>query len=51
MADKYAEGFWFAIDHVKVLFPDIDQEALAQADFMKKIEDVKLVPRFIPETE
>ncbi|MCI12478.1 hypothetical protein A2U01_0033583, partial [Trifolium medium] len=50
MADKYVDGFWFAIDQVNVLFPDIDQEILAQADVMKKIEDRKLISR-IPEAK
>jgi hypothetical protein len=46
MAGKYVEGFKFALEQVRVLFPDIDVEVLAQADFLKKIEDGKLVSCF-----
>jgi hypothetical protein len=45
MADKYVDGFQAAIEQVRVLFPDIDGDVLAQADFLKKIEDGKLVSR------
>jgi hypothetical protein len=43
MASKYVAGFQAAIEQVRVLFPDIDGDVLAQADFLKKIEDGKLV--------
>jgi seryl-tRNA synthetase len=45
MAGKYVDGFQAAIEQVRVLFPDIDGDVLAQADFLKKIEDGKLVSR------
>jgi hypothetical protein len=45
MASKYVAGFQAAIEQVRVLFPDIDGDVLAQADFLKKIDDGKLVPR------
>ncbi|MCH79616.1 zinc finger protein [Trifolium medium] len=45
MADKYVEGFRSSITQVKALFPDIDQEMLAQAGPLKKVEDGKLVSR------
>ncbi|MCI72383.1 hypothetical protein A2U01_0093646, partial [Trifolium medium] len=45
MADKYVEGFWSSVDQVKALFPDLDQETLAQVDVLKKVEDGKLVSR------
>jgi hypothetical protein len=47
MAGKYVAGFRAAIEQVKALFPDIDGDVLAQADFLKKVEDGKLVP-FLP---
>jgi hypothetical protein len=33
------------LEQVRVLFPDIDGDALAQAHFLKKVEDGKLVSR------
>jgi hypothetical protein len=45
MASQYVAGFQAAIEQVQVLFPNIDGDVLAQADFLKKIEDGKLVPR------
>jgi hypothetical protein len=33
------------LEQIKVLFPDIDDEVLAQADFLKEVEDGKLVSR------
>jgi hypothetical protein len=45
MAGKYVASFQAAIEHVRVLFPEIDSDVLAQADFLKKIEDGKLVSR------
>jgi flagellar biosynthesis chaperone FliJ len=45
MASKYVVGFQAAIEQVRVLFPEIDDDVLAQADFLKKIEDGKLVSR------
>ncbi|MCI68352.1 hypothetical protein A2U01_0089612, partial [Trifolium medium] len=40
---QYDERFSFALDQVRVLFPDLDQQCLGEADAMKKIEDGKLV--------
>jgi hypothetical protein len=43
MASKFVAGFQAAIEQVWVLFPEIDGDVLAQADFLKKVEDGKLV--------
>jgi hypothetical protein len=45
MAGKYVSGFQAAIEQVRALFPEIDGETLAQADFFKKVEGGKLVSR------
>ncbi|MCI84121.1 hypothetical protein A2U01_0105397, partial [Trifolium medium] len=45
MADKYVEGFRSSLAQVKVLFPDLDQGVIAQADPLKRVEDGKLVSR------
>jgi hypothetical protein len=45
MASKFVAGFQAALEQVRALFPDIDEEILAQADFVKKVEDGKLVSR------
>jgi hypothetical protein len=45
MASQYVAGFQAAIEQVRVLFPDIDGDTLAQADFLKKVEEGKLVSR------
>ncbi|GAU42949.1 hypothetical protein TSUD_142860 [Trifolium subterraneum] len=45
LADKYIDGFLFAVKTVKLVFPDLDPERLAQVDVMKKIEGGQLVPR------
>jgi chromosome segregation ATPase len=50
IGDQYEEGFKFALDQVKVLFPDIDQDRLGKADVMLKIEGDKLVPHAPVET-
>jgi chromosome segregation ATPase len=41
---QYEEGFSCALEQVKVLFPDIDQARLGEADAMLKIDGGKLVP-------
>jgi hypothetical protein len=41
---QYDAGFNYALDQVKVLFPDIDQARLGEADAMLKIDGGKLVP-------
>jgi seryl-tRNA synthetase len=45
IGEKYEEGFKLALDQVKVLFPDIDQDTLGKADAMLVIEGGKLVPQ------
>jgi hypothetical protein len=40
---QYDEGFIYALDQVKVLFPDIDRDLLGKADAMLKIDGDKLV--------
>ncbi|KAK2384134.1 hypothetical protein QL285_071509 [Trifolium repens] len=40
---QYDEGFAYALDQVKVLFPDIDRDLLGKADAMLKIDGDKLV--------
>jgi hypothetical protein len=45
MAGQYVAGFQAAMEQVRVLFPDIDGDTLAQVDFLKKVEDGKLVSR------
>jgi hypothetical protein len=41
---QYDEGFKYALDHVKVLFPDIDHARLGEADALLMIDGEKLVP-------
>jgi hypothetical protein len=43
VAGKYLEGFGAALAQVKVLFPNLDEDVLLQASFLKKVEDGKLV--------
>jgi hypothetical protein len=45
LASKFVDGFNCALAQMKILFPDLDPVQFAQADFMKKIEGGKLVPR------
>jgi hypothetical protein len=45
MAGKFVDGFQAALEQVKILFPEIDGDVLAQADFLKRVEDGKLVSR------
>ncbi|GAU32940.1 hypothetical protein TSUD_153570 [Trifolium subterraneum] len=45
MADRYVDGFAFAVEQMRVVFPDVDPSLLAELDFMKKIEGGRLVPR------
>ncbi|KAK2435432.1 hypothetical protein QL285_020489 [Trifolium repens] len=44
IGEQYEEGFQFALEQVKVLFPGIDQDVLGKADAMLTIEGDKLVP-------
>jgi hypothetical protein len=46
MAGKYLDGFNASMEQVRVLFPDLDGDTFAQIDFLKKVEDGKLVSRF-----
>ncbi|PNX60648.1 hypothetical protein L195_g052038, partial [Trifolium pratense] len=46
-AGQYDEGFSFAIEQVKLLFPDLDAKRLGEADAMNQIVDGKLVP-YVP---
>ncbi|MCI90171.1 hypothetical protein A2U01_0111462, partial [Trifolium medium] len=39
---QYEEGFLFALEQVKIIFPDLDEQRLGEADAMKRIEDGKL---------
>ncbi|GAU23954.1 hypothetical protein TSUD_183530 [Trifolium subterraneum] len=43
MADKYVDGFWSSIEQVKILFPELDPDVLAQVDVLKRIKDGKLI--------
>jgi hypothetical protein len=45
LGEKYTEGFAAALEQVKVLFPDLDEATLGQADFLKVVEGGKLVSR------
>jgi hypothetical protein len=44
IGEQYEEGFQFALEQVKVLFPGIDQDVLSKADAMMIIDGDKLVP-------
>ncbi|WJX77800.1 hypothetical protein P8452_61074 [Trifolium repens] len=44
---QYDDGFSFALEQVKILFPDLDPAVLGQADAMSTIEGGKLIP-FVP---
>ncbi|GAU30848.1 hypothetical protein TSUD_365560 [Trifolium subterraneum] len=43
MDDKYVDGFWSSIEQVKILFPELDPDMLAQVDVLKRIKDGKLI--------
>ncbi|KAK2444655.1 hypothetical protein QL285_015664 [Trifolium repens] len=43
IGEQYDEGFQFALEQVKILFPDLDQDVLGKADAMSTIEGNKLV--------
>ncbi|MCI31175.1 hypothetical protein A2U01_0052386, partial [Trifolium medium] len=40
---QYDAGFLFALEQVKIFFPDLDEQLLGEADAMKKIEYGKLI--------
>jgi archaellum component FlaC len=42
--EQYEQGFQFALEQVKALFPGIDEDVLGKADAMSIIEGDKLVP-------
>ncbi|KAK2443242.1 hypothetical protein QL285_014363 [Trifolium repens] len=44
IGEQYDEGFQFALEQVKILFPGLDQDVLGKADAMSTIEGDKLVP-------
>jgi hypothetical protein len=44
VGSQYDAGFNYALEQVKVLFPDIDLERLGEADALMRIVDGKLVP-------
>ncbi|CAJ2638306.1 unnamed protein product [Trifolium pratense] len=48
-ASQYDEGFSFAIEQVKLLFPDLDAKRLGEADAMNQIVDGRLVPYVPPQ--
>ncbi|CAJ2652020.1 unnamed protein product [Trifolium pratense] len=48
-ASQYDEGFSFAVEQVKLLFPDLDAKRLGEADAMNQIVDGKLVPYVPPQ--
>ncbi|MCI50049.1 hypothetical protein A2U01_0071293, partial [Trifolium medium] len=50
VAAQYEQGFLFALEQMKVLFLDLDEQRLGEADAMKKIEDGKLVA-YVPPSE
>jgi hypothetical protein len=41
---QYDEGFKYALEQVKVLFPDINHTRLGEANAMLKIDGNRLVP-------
>ncbi|MCI48350.1 hypothetical protein A2U01_0069593, partial [Trifolium medium] len=51
VAAQYEEGFQYALEQVKVIFPDIDEKHLGEADTLMKIEDWKLVPYSLPKEQ
>ncbi|KAK2427929.1 hypothetical protein QL285_026478 [Trifolium repens] len=50
IGEQYDEGFRFALDQVKILFPDLDPAILVKADAMSTIEGDKLIPHVPAET-
>jgi hypothetical protein len=48
LGEKYAEGFSAALEQARVLFPDLDEATLGQADILKVVDGDKLVSR-VPE--
>ncbi|MCI98211.1 hypothetical protein A2U01_0119514, partial [Trifolium medium] len=44
---RYDSGFQFAIEQLKIIFPDLDEAKLGELDALNRIVDGKLVP-FVP---
>ncbi|PNY11300.1 hypothetical protein L195_g007904, partial [Trifolium pratense] len=49
VATQYDEGFSYALEQVKMIFPDLDAGHLSEADAMNRIVDGKLVPYTPPQ--
>ncbi|MCI67004.1 hypothetical protein A2U01_0088262, partial [Trifolium medium] len=41
---RYDYGFQFAIEQLKIVFPDLDEAKLGELDALNRIVDGKLVP-------
>ncbi|MCI56276.1 hypothetical protein A2U01_0077527, partial [Trifolium medium] len=41
---RYDSGFQFALEQLKIVFPDLDESKLGELDTLNKIVDGKLVP-------
>ncbi|MCI40791.1 hypothetical protein A2U01_0062024 [Trifolium medium] len=48
---QYEEGFQYALEQVKVIFPNIDEKHLGEPNTLMKIEDWKLVPYTLPKEQ
>ncbi|MCI94597.1 hypothetical protein A2U01_0115895, partial [Trifolium medium] len=46
---QYEDGFNFALEQVRLVFPDLDDARLGEVDAMNQIVDGKLVPYTPPE--
>ncbi|MCI82194.1 hypothetical protein A2U01_0103468, partial [Trifolium medium] len=44
MAARYEDGFRYALEQVRISFPDLDAEPLGEADALNQIVDGRLVP-------
>ncbi|MCI87640.1 hypothetical protein A2U01_0108924, partial [Trifolium medium] len=44
VAVQYEDGFRYAMEQVKLIFPDLDEKRLGEADALNQIVDGKLVP-------
>ncbi|MCI34014.1 hypothetical protein A2U01_0055232, partial [Trifolium medium] len=47
---QYEEVFQYALEQMMVLFPDLDEQRMGEADALINIEDGKLVP-YVPPPE
>ncbi|MCI65884.1 hypothetical protein A2U01_0087142 [Trifolium medium] len=41
---RYDYGFQFALEQLKIVFPDLDEAKLGEMDALNRIVDGKLVP-------